>query len=180
MAPKKELYRKALSWKDVVLTNKFSNVLKSRLGFTKTWTDVAAKYLTTSFGSLWFLNVMAIFVFAWIIVNLGFVPGVEPFDPYPFVLLMIIVVLFTIFLAIVVLISQNRQGEIAAVRQQIDFEINVRAEHEITKILHMLDELYTELGIAKIDKELDHMKEKTDIAEIQEEVEHVIEEEKKM
>lgn len=62
----------------------------------------------------------------------------------------------------------------------IDFEINVRAEHEITKILHMLDELYTELGIAKIDKELDHMKEKIDIAEIQEEVEHVIEEEKKM
>jgi uncharacterized membrane protein len=102
-----------------VLTNKFSVVLKSRLGFTKTWTDVAAKYLTPSFGSLWFLNVMVIFVFAWIIVNLGFVPGVEPFDPYPFVLLMIIVVLFTIFLAIVVLISQNRQGEIAIVRQQI-------------------------------------------------------------
>jgi hypothetical protein len=50
------------------------------------------------------------------------------------------------------------------------------AEHEITKILHMLDELYTELGIAKIDKELDHEKNRITGGE---EVEHVIEEEKR-
>lgn len=179
MTPEKKLY-KILSWKDNVLVNTFSSkALRSHLGFDKTRTEVIVKYLTTSFGSLWFLNTLVIFIFAWIIVNLGLVPGIIPFDPYPFVLLLMIVVLFTSLLAVVVLISQNRQGEIARVRQQIDFEINVRAEHEITKILHMLDELYTELGIAKVDKELEQMKEKIDITEIKEEIELVIKGEKK-
>ena len=76
-------------------------------------------------------------------------------------------------LAIVVLINQNQQGRMEDVRQRIDFEVNVRAENEITKILIMLDELHAKLGIlkAKTDTELQKMKEKTDIVEIKEEVE---------
>ena len=154
--------------------------MKSRLGFKKTWADVITRYLTTLFGGLWFLNISAIFIFGWIIVNRGLLPGIMPFDPYPFDSLMMTIQLFTVFLSIIVLISQNRQGRIAEVRQHIDFEINVRAEHEITKILHMLDELRVELGIMKVDKELEQMKEKIDIAEIKEEVEYAIEREKKM
>jgi uncharacterized membrane protein len=62
------------------------------------------------------------------------------------------------------------------VRQQMDFEINVRAEHEITKILNMIEEIHAELGIAKIDKELEQMKEMTDISEIKKNVEQIIKE----
>jgi len=52
-------------------------------------------------------------------------------------------------LAIIVLISQNQQGKMEDARQRIDFEVNVRAENEITKILIMLDELHAKLGISK-------------------------------
>jgi uncharacterized membrane protein len=66
---------------------------------------------------------------------------------------------------------------IVDIRQRIDFEVNVRAEHEITRILTMLDELHVELGMIKADKELDKMKEKIDIAEIKEDIEHGIKKE---
>ena len=178
-------YRKALlSLKEKILTNKpnesSDETLKSRVDFEKTWTDVIVKHLTSSFGTLRFLYLSALLISGWIVVNLGLIPDVTPFDPYPFSLLLMIAQFSAIFLSIVVLISQNRQGRIAEVRQQIDFEINVRAEHEITKILHMLDELHVELGIGKVDKELEQMKEKIDIVEIKEEIESsILEEEKK-
>lgn len=172
MLSENQQYKKALSWKN--------KILKSRLGFKKTWADIIAKYLTSLFGSVWFLNTSGAFIFVWIIINLGFIDGISPFDPYPFILLMTILQFFAIFLSIIVLINQNRQGRISEVRQHIDFEINVRAEHEITKILHMLEELHTELGIAKIDTELEQMKEKIDIAEIKEEVESALEREKRI
>lgn len=155
-------------------------ILRSRLGFTKTSSDIVAKYLTASFGTLWFLGVNAVFIIGWVVVNMGFVPSMAPMDPYPFIFLMMLTQFFAIFLSVIVLMSQNRQGEISEVRQQIDFEINVRAEHEITKILHMLNELYAELGIAKVDKELDQMKKKIDIEEIKKEIEVAIEEERNM
>lgn len=155
-------------------------ILRSRLGFTKTTTDILANYLTTSFGTLWFLGLIAVFIVAWVTVNMGFFSTMVPIDPYPFIFLMMLTQFFAIFLSVIVLMSQNRQGEILEVRQQIDFEINVRAEHEITKILHMLNELCTEVGIARIDKELEQMKEKIDIAEIKKEIEVAIEEERNM
>ncbi len=179
---KKELYTKAFSWKNKMLKKKGpeGETLKSRLGFPMTRTDMVAKYLTSVFGSVWFLNLAAVVIFGWILINLGLVPGIAVVDPYPFTSLMLFAQLATIFLSITVLISQHRQGRMTEVRQQIDFEINVRAEHEITKILQMLDEIHIELGIQKRDKELDQMKEKTDISEIKEQIEHIIEEEKKL
>ena len=78
------------------------------------------------------------------------------------------------FLAIVVLINQNQQGRMADVRQRIDFEVNVRAEREITKILTMLEELHARAGIAKVDTELDKMKKKISIVAIKEDIERGI------
>ena len=65
----------------------------------------------------------------------------------------------------------------ADIRQRIDFEVNVRAETEITKILKMLDEFNGKLGIIKADEELEKMKEKIDIAEIKQDIEQGIEKE---
>ena len=104
-------------------------------------------------------------------------PGLRPFDPYPFLLLPMIASLSAMLLAIIVLINQNEQGKIADIRQRIDFEVNVRAETEITKILKMLDIFNTRLGIIKADEELEKMKEKIDIAKIKEVIEDGIEKE---
>ena len=150
--------------------------LKSKLEFEHTWFDLTAKVLTRELGSVWFLVSTLILIAMWVVVNLGYA-GIVPFDPYPFVILEIIISFVAIALAIVVLISQNRQGKIAEIRQQIDFEINVRTEDEVTKILNMLDAIHLEMGIAKKDQQLEEMKQTTDIAEIKQEVEQVIEKE---
>ena len=151
--------------------NFFDTDLKSYVGFERGWKNFMTRFLTKSFGSVWFLSANIIFIFVWIVWNLGWVPGLVPFDPYPFSLLPMITSFSAMFLAIVVLINQNQQGEMADMRQRIDFEVNVRAENEITKILTMLDTFNERLGIVKTDEELEKMKEKTDIAEIKENIE---------
>ncbi len=155
----------------------FDTNLKSYVGFERKWSGAVVKFLTKFFGSFWFLNTNIIFVFVWILWNTGWIPGLVAFDPYPFSLLPMISSLSAMFLAIIVLINQNQQGEMADIRQRIDFEVNVRAENEITKILKMLDTFNSQLGIIKADEELEKMKEKIDIAEIKEDIERGIEKE---
>jgi uncharacterized membrane protein len=156
--------------------NFLNKSLESYTEFKEKWTDALAKFLTRSFGTLRFLILTLIFIILWIIVNIGLVPGINPFDLYPFAWLVTLVQLFSIVLSIIILISQNQAMRISEVRQQMDFEINVRAEQEITKILHMIVDIHTKLGIAKIDEELEQMKETIIISEIKEDVEQVIEE----
>ena len=141
------------------------------LHFERTWIDEFADFLMLQFGSVWFLVANALAFFLWFACNLGWF-GFTPFDPFPFNLLTMTVSLEAIFLSVVVLISQNRQSKIADIRQQIDFEINVRSEEEITKILQVLDELRHASGITKPDPELERMKQKVDIQKIQREAEH--------
>jgi uncharacterized membrane protein len=155
----------------------FDTDLKSYVKFEREWPNLMARFLTKFFGSAWFLNANIIFILVWIVWNLGGIPGLHPFDPYPFSLLPMIASLSAMLLAIVVLINQNEQGKMADIRQRIDFEVNVRAENEITKILKMLDAFNGRLGIIKADEELDKMKEKIDIAEIKEDIEQGIERE---
>jgi uncharacterized membrane protein len=157
--------------------NIFETQLKSYVEFEREFADVIVVLLTKHFGSVWFLNAALAVIILWVVVNLGWIPGILPFDPYPFEILLVSLSFVGILLAVLVLISQNRQGKRADIRQRMDFEINVRAEHEVTKILTMLDEIQVELGMAKKDKELEKMKERIDIAEIKEDVEEGMEEE---
>jgi len=147
-----------------------ADMFKSRLTFERHWTDKVADFMTVQFGTVWFLIWHAAFFIGWIEWNLGIL-GLPVFDPFPFGLLTMVVSLEAIGLAIVVLISQNRQSKIADLRQQMDFEIDVRAEAEITKILRMHDALHHHLGISKVDRELRWMENVSDIREIQERIE---------
>ena len=154
--------------------------LESYTEFEEKWTDSLAKFLTKSFGTLRFLILTIIFIILWIVINLGFIPWITPFDLYPFVWLVSLSQLFSVILAITILISQNQEERVSEVRQQMDFEINVRAEQEITKILQMIAEIHAELGITKVDRELEQMKEPINISEIKEDVEQGIEEKSKI
>lgn len=139
----------------------------SNLHFERRWTDVFAELLTQKFGTVTFFLANAALFGIWLSFNSG-IFGTAPFDPYPFNFLTMVVSLEAIFLSVIVLISQNRQSRIADVRQQMDFEIDVRAEEEITKILHLLGEIR---GGRKRDPELEQMKLRTDLEEIQRRVE---------
>ena len=132
--------------------------------------DTLADGLTKQFGTVTFLLANGIFFLLWIACNLGFL-GVGAFDPFPFGLLTMAVSLEAIFLSVVVLISQNRQSRIADIRQQMDFEIDVRAEEEITKILEVLSELRKVAGITKSDPELERMMKNIDLEKMQRDAE---------
>lgn len=161
--------------KQLSTKNFIKKSLESYTEFEERWSEMLAKFLTRFFGSLRFLNIVLFFFFLWIIINLRMVREIAPFDLYPFNLLMVIVQLFSIVLSVVVLISQKRESQINEIFQKMDFEVNVRAENEITKILKMIEDIHKELGIHKLDKELEKMKERTNLAEIKESVEQIIE-----
>lgn len=145
---------------------------RARMQEKKGRMDRFADQLTEFFGSTWFFVANAIFFVLWILINTEAIPGVRPFDPFPFIFLTMTVSLEAIFLSVIVLMSQNRAAKVADLREEVDFEINLRAEAEITKILNMLDEIHDHLGLDPVDdEELAFMKQKTDIGAIERELE---------
>jgi uncharacterized membrane protein len=98
-------------------------------------------------GSFAFFLVNAVAFAGWIVVNTGLIPGVEPFDPYPFTFLTLVVSLEAIFLSIFVLASENRAALLAERRSQLDLQVNLLAEQESTAALQMLRALCGRFGI---------------------------------
>ena len=82
--------------------------------------------------------------------------GIFIFDPYPFGLLTMIVSLEAIFLSCFVLVSQNRQAEKDRVRSDIEYEVNIKAELEITHLHEKTDRIYENMmaRFAKLEKSL--------------------------
>ena len=145
---------------------------RARINEKKTKMGRFADMLTENFGSTWFLIINIIVFVLWIVWNVDLIPGLTPFDPYPFIFLTMTVSLEAIFLSVIVLMSQNRSSKIADMREEVDFELNLRAEAEITRILNMLDEIHDHLGLKpEDDDELREMKQKTDIKEIKRAIE---------
>lgn len=140
---------------------------KARMKLKETWADKAADFFTNYFGTIPFLLLNILFFFIWIIINFDIVTGIRSFDPFPFGLLTMIVSLEAIFLSIIVLISQRRESHVAELREEMDFEINLRAEEEITRLLNMVDEIHDHLGLApEDDSELTEMKQKLNLDEM--------------
>jgi len=145
----------------------FRSKLKQDSSFLEQVADASTRF----FGKTGFLVGNILFFATWIIWNLGYVPWLSPFDPYPFGFLTMTVSLEAIILSIAVLISQKRESDIADLREETDFAINVRAENEITKILNMLDAIHDHLGLSnEEDDELRSMKKPTDINAIEDEI----------
>ncbi len=110
-----------------------------------------ADILTMIAGDIRFAYLCFIWFFIWIILNVDIIPGVPSFDPYPFGLLTMIVSLLAIFLSLFVLISQNRQTERDKVRNDIEYEVNVKAELEI-RDLHIKVDKMEELLIGHLSR----------------------------
>ena len=92
-------------------------------------------------GSMPFLMINAGWFIIWITLNTTRT-GVPQFDPYPFGLLTMIVSLEAIFLSCFVLVSQNRQAEKDRVRSDIEYEVNIKAELEVTHLHEKTDRIY--------------------------------------
>ncbi len=99
--------------------------------------DRIADAITRFTGSMRFVYVHLALYGAWIAVNLGAVPGIPEFDP-SFVVLAMVASVEAIFLSTFVLISQNRMAAAADKRADLDLQISLLAEHEITKLATLL------------------------------------------
>jgi uncharacterized membrane protein len=108
--------------------------------------DRIADAITLFSGRMIFVYVHIVWFGMWIVLNTGWV-GVRPFDAFPYGLLTMIVSLEAIFLSTFVLISQNRLSEEAEHRAGLDLQINLLTEHELTRVLQMLDAIQHKLGI---------------------------------
>jgi uncharacterized membrane protein len=108
--------------------------------------DKIAEAVTSFTGSLWFVYVhLALYSF-WIIANLGWIPGLPRWDP-TFVVLAMIASVEAIFLSTFVLITQNRMAAAAEKRAELDLQISLLAEHEVTKVVAMVAAIADHLGI---------------------------------
>jgi uncharacterized membrane protein len=95
---------------------------------------------------------------AWIVVNLGVVPGVPTFDP-SFVVLAMVASVEAIFLSTFVLISQNRMAAAADKRADLDLHISLLTEHELTKLVELVTALAAKAGVrADADPEIAEIK----------------------
>jgi len=101
-------------------------------------------------GSVSFLNLHLIIFFFWIIVNLGWIPFVPPFDRYPFGLLTLLVSLEAIILSSLLLLSQNLQTSKDRIRSDIEYDVNLKAELEIAHLHEKLDHLNAKV-LARLD-----------------------------
>jgi len=123
-------------------------------------------------GRLWCLMVHGLGFAAWIAWNTGKIPGLKPFDPFPFAALTTVVSLEAIFLSLFILMSQNRANRRADERAHLDLQVNLLAEHETTKMLQLLQALciHHKLPHAQ-DPELLELLERTEPARLAREIE---------
>lgn len=83
----------------------------------------------------------------WVSANVGLLPGVAPFDPFPFPFLTMTVSLEAIFLALFVLASQNRLARQSDKRSHLDLQVNLLAEREMTAVLQLLRDIARHLQV---------------------------------
>ena len=116
-----------------------------------------AEAITRFTGSMLFVYLHLGFFGFWIVANLGWIPGVPPWDP-SFVVLAMMASVEAIFLSTFVLISQNRMAAAADKRADLDLQISLLAEHEVTKLVTLVSAIADRIGVqTKVDAELDEI-----------------------
>ncbi|NDI99951.1 DUF1003 domain-containing protein [Flavobacterium sp. LaA7.5] len=135
-----------------------SDKLEDETEITTFGQRVADKVAT--FGGSWtFIILFSIFIFGWIVLNIVFLSS-KGFDPYPFILLNLILSCIAAMQAPVIMMSQNRQEEKDRERAQNDYMINLKSELEIRMLHEKLDHLilYQEQSLIEIQRvQLDMM-----------------------
>ncbi len=128
-------------------------ILKQLDGFrgARTFGQRAADILTKWAGSWTFILTLFALLIIWMFINgfflLQYERG-EPFDPYPFILLNLVLSCLAAIQAPIILMSQNRTAQRDRLKAEFDYRINKKAEEEVRDIKRLLI------------KHLDHKKKK--------------------
>jgi CRP/FNR family transcriptional regulator, cyclic AMP receptor protein len=111
----------------------------ARLTFADRMADLIAE-----FGGSWkFIGAAVGFFLLWIIVNTMLLRNLG-FDPFPYVLLNLVLGMITGLQAPIIMMSQNRQGLKDRLRADLDYQVNLKNELALTEVLRRLDVLESE------------------------------------
>jgi uncharacterized membrane protein len=105
-----------------------------------------AEAITRFTGSMRFVYLHLAFFGFWLVANFGWIPGVPAWDP-SFVVLAMVASVEAIFLSTFVLISQNRMAAAADKRADLDLQISLLAEHEVTRLVTLVSGIADRMGV---------------------------------
>ena len=110
--------------------------------FEQTWTfgERLADRIASFGGSWTFLVCFALFLTVWILIN-SLVFLIRPVDPYPYILLNLVLSCLAAIQAPIIMMSQNRQEAKDRIRSQNDYQVNLKAELEIRHLHEKIDHL---------------------------------------
>jgi uncharacterized membrane protein len=108
--------------------------------------DRMARAITHFAGSFGFVYLHLALVGIWVAGNLRWIPGIQPWDG-SFVMLAMIASVEAIFLSTFVLITQNRMADESDRRAALDLQINLLAEHEVTRLIRQSSAIAEKLGV---------------------------------
>ncbi len=121
---------------DEVLTRDTDPDYEQNLSFGDRLSDKIA-----AFGGSWrFIITFGAILFGWIVVNTAILVS-RPFDPYPFILLNLVLSCLAALQAPLIMMSQNRQESRDRVRSIHDYKVNLKAELEIRNLHEKMDYL---------------------------------------
>jgi uncharacterized membrane protein len=104
-----------------------------------TWGQRVADKVADTIGSWPFIITQTIILTVWIILN--WIGWIKHWDPYPFILLNLMLSFQAAYSGPVIMMSQNRQASKDRLAAEIDHEVNSKAELEINNLIRRLDEL---------------------------------------
>jgi len=110
-----------------------NEVVKEQLTFGQSASD----WIADKVGSWEFIIGQSTLLFIWAILNVT--AWVQHWDPYPFILMNLVLSLQAAYTAPMIMMSQNRKADRDRIEAHIDYEINLKAETEIKAILENLD-----------------------------------------
>lgn len=129
-----------------------NEVVKEQLTFGQRASD----WIADKVGSWEFIIGQSTLLFIWAILNVT--AWVQHWDPYPFILMNLVLSLQAAYTAPMIMMSQNRKADRDRIEAHIDYEINLKAETEIKAILENLDA--QNIVIAELHKMLEELTDK--------------------
>ena len=119
-----------------ILSEKIQDEIEPELSFGEKISDHIA-----SFGGSWtFIILFFSFILIWMLTN-AYILLKQPFDPFPFILLNLILSCLAAIQAPIIMMSQNRQEAKDRIRSEHDYKIDLKAELEIKLLSEKIDHL---------------------------------------
>jgi uncharacterized membrane protein len=123
---------------------------------TLTFGQKLADMVAAGMGSWAFIITQSTLLFIWIMYNIY---AGKPFDPFPFILLNLMLSFQAAYAAPFIMMSQNRQSEVDRKRAIADYDINCKAELEIEQLHSKIDDLRQQ-EIARLQKIIEELTER--------------------